>query len=333
MLQFHIQPESDIPASKQLFDQIQFAIASGQYPPSHRLPSTRQLATITGLHRNTVSKVYRQLEESGLVESMAGSGIYVKAHGHEGGQEELETPVLDRLDRAKNSIKKSIDDLLNLGCSVSQAKYLFLQEIEWRLRCSAKVLLSVPDRDLDAGQLMLEELEEALEIPVQLVTLEELPQVLERGQCGTVVSNRYFIREILEQIDPQNVRVIPIDIYDYRKELELVKNLPAEICLGIVSLSAGTLGIVETILHSLRGNDLLIMTAQINDTYKLGALVRSAHTIISDRVSFERVKQAVLEAREDLIRLPQVISSENYISTKSIEILKLELGLGGDLED
>ncbi len=332
MLQFHIQPDSDIPASRQLFDQIQFAIASGQYPPSHRLPSTRQLATITGLHRNTISKVYRQLEENGYVESIAGSGIYVKAHGHEGGKE-LETPILDRLDLAKNSIKKNIDELLALGCSLSQAKDFFSAEIEWRLRCSAKVLLSVPERDLDAGELMLKELEEALAIPVQLVTLEELPKVLEKGQCGTVVTNRYFITEVLQAINPDNVRVIPIDIYDYIKELEIVKNLPTEICLGIVSLSAGTLSVVETILHSLRGNDLLIMTAQIKDTYKLNALVRSAHTIISDRVSYEPVKKAVIEAREDLIRLPQVICSENYISTKSIELLKLELGLGGDLED
>ena len=32
----------------------------------------------TGLHRNTISKVYRQLETDGVVEAMAGSGIYVR---------------------------------------------------------------------------------------------------------------------------------------------------------------------------------------------------------------------------------------------------------------
>ena len=32
----------------------------------------------TGLHRNTISKVYRQLENDGVVEAMAGSGIYVR---------------------------------------------------------------------------------------------------------------------------------------------------------------------------------------------------------------------------------------------------------------
>ena len=77
-MRFHIQQESDIPASTQLYNQICFAIAARHYPPGHRLPSTRQLAMQTGLHRNTISKVYRQLETDGVVEAMAGSGIYVR---------------------------------------------------------------------------------------------------------------------------------------------------------------------------------------------------------------------------------------------------------------
>ena len=77
-MRFHIQQESDISASTQLYNQICFAIASRHYPPGHRLPSTRQLAMQTGLHRNTISKVYRQLETDGVVEAIAGSGIYVR---------------------------------------------------------------------------------------------------------------------------------------------------------------------------------------------------------------------------------------------------------------
>ena len=77
-MRFHIQQESDIPASTQLYNQICFAIAARYYPPGHRLPSTRQLAMQTGLHRNTISKVYRQLEMDGVVEAIAGSGIYVR---------------------------------------------------------------------------------------------------------------------------------------------------------------------------------------------------------------------------------------------------------------
>ena len=99
MVQFQIQADSEIPASNQLFNQIRFAIASRQFPPGHRLPSTRQLAMQTGLHRNTISKVYRQLEETGLVEAQAGSGIYVRAQGNEGGSTR-KSPILRTISRS-----------------------------------------------------------------------------------------------------------------------------------------------------------------------------------------------------------------------------------------
>ncbi|HEY9603134.1 GntR family transcriptional regulator [Allocoleopsis sp.] len=327
MVQYHIQPDSEIPASKQLFDQIQFAIASRQYPPGHRLPSTRQLAMLTGLHRNTISKVYRQLEETGLVESQAGSGIYVKEQGHEGGPQG-QASILRQYPEAYKIVQKSLDELLSQGCSLREARELFLSEIDWRLRCSARVLVTVPSRDLEAGKLMIREIEQSLGIPVELVPLEELSTALDQTNSGTVVTSRYFIGEVLETAAPKSVRVIPVDIHDYAQELEIVKDLPKDSCLGVVSLSAGTLGVASIIIHSLRGDELLLMTAQVDDTYKLHALVRAAQTIICDHASYDRVKAAISAARDDLIRPPKLIRSENYIGTKSINLLKRELGLG-----
>ncbi|MEC4986354.1 MAG: GntR family transcriptional regulator [Oscillatoria sp. PMC 1068.18] len=327
VVQFNIQPDSEIPASKQLFDQIQFAIASRQYPPGHRLPSTRQLAMITGLHRNTISKVYRQLEETGLVESQAGSGIYVKAQGHEGGTQ-VSSQLQNAYPEAQKLVQRSLDDLLARGCTLTQARELFLSEIDWRLRCSARVLVTVPSRDLGAGELMVQELEKSLGIPVQLVPMEELGKILAQTHSGTVVTSRYFIGEAEAIVAPKSVRVIPVDIYDYGKELELVKDLPKNNILGIVSLSDGILKVAEILVHSLRGDDLLVMTAQVSDIYKLNALVRSAQTIICDQASYAIVKQGIQTAKQDIIRPPDVICSENYIGSKSINLLKRELGLG-----
>ena len=325
MLQFNIQADSEIPASKQLLDQIQFAIASGQYPPGHRLPSTRQLAMITGLHRNTISKVYRQLEETGLVESLAGSGIYVKTPGYEDATPH--SPLLKQDSEAKRLIQTSISELLAQGCTLAQVRKLFLDEIDWRLRCSTQVFVTVPLRDIFAGELVYQELEQALDVPVELVALEALSPLLDKS-FATVVTIPYFIGEVLKVVPTTSARVMAIDIYDYAKELELVKRLPQQACLGIVSLSAPTLRVAESIVHSLRGDDLLIITAQASNVDRLNAVVRSAHTVISDPASYDLVKRAVLAAREDLIRPPEVIRSENYIGTRSIELLKQELGLG-----
>jgi GntR family transcriptional regulator len=322
MLKFQIQSDSDIPASQQLFEQIQFEIASGQYPHGHRLPSTRQLATMTGLHRNTISKVYQQLEEAGLVKSVAGSGIYVQAQGYESIADE-KFPVVGQ----NNLVKECIDELLDLGCTLTQIKELFLTEIDWRLRCRELVIVTVPTRDLKAGELMRQQLEHSLSIPVQLICLEELSSILQPNKFGTVITSRYFIKEVLEVVRSKSFRVFPVDIYDYAKELKLIAKLPQNACLGLVSLSEGTLTVAERIVNTQRGDEILVLTAPVGDRQRLKAIIRRAQMIISDPASYGAIEQAIAEVREDLMRRPQIICSENYISEKSINSLKRELDL------
>lgn len=326
MVQFHIQSDSDIPASTQLFNQIRFAIASRQYPPGHRLPSTRQLAMQTGLHRNTISKVYRQLEDLGIVDAQAGSGIYVRSQGDEGGTN-ANSPLFEQYPESHKLVQNSLDELLKQGCSLNQARELFLAEIDWRLRCSARVLVTAPQQDIGAGELMAKELEQALQTPVQLVPIEELERVLDQTRSGTVVTSRYFIGEAEKIAGPKSVRVIPVDIYDYSQEIQMITKLSAGSSVGLVSLSSGILRAAEVIVHSLMGDDILVLTAQSSDEYKLNAIVRAAATIICDQASFDDVKAAIQSARDDLIRAPQVLCCENYIGTKSINLLKRELGL------
>ena len=322
MLNFQIQLDSDVPASKQLFAQIQFAIASGQYPPAHRLPSTRQLAMITGLHRNTISKVYQQLEETGLVESIAGSGIYVKLHEREN-TVKSDSPVVASV----NTIKESIDRVLELGCTIEQIKELFIEEIDWRISCCDRVIVTVPRRDISAGEIMQQELKNSLACEVDLIELENLPQVLEKINFGTLVTNRYFIKEVLTIVPPNSFRVIPIDMYDFKKELELIKALPSQACLGIVSLSEGTLSVASSIVNSQRGDDLLVLTSSLSDRDRLRAVIRAAHTIIAGYTSYDLVKAEIVAMREDLIRVPDVIGTVSYIGEKSIRLLKRELGI------
>ncbi len=321
---FHIQPDGDVPASTQLLNQISFAIASRQFPPGYQLPSTRQLAMVTGLHRNTVNKVYGQLEELGFVEAQAGSGIYVKA---------LTPQASDRLahlsqyPQAQTLVQESIDRLLKLGCSLEQALSLFIAEIDWRLCCSAVVLVAAPAADLGVGELMSQELSQALEIPVQMVPLEELERVLDKTRTGTVVTSRYFLNQAQALATPYGVRVLSLDINEYEKEIEVVKTLPQDSCLGVVSLSTGILRVVGIISHSLRGEEILVLTAQLSDTARLRAVVRSAQTIITDQASFEAVKTTIHQMRADLIRPPQLLCSDSYIKPESLAQLKRELGL------
>lgn len=331
MVQFHIQSDSEIPASTQLFSQICFAIASKQFPPGFRLPSTRQLAMQTGLHRNTISKVYERLEDSGFVQAQVGSGIYVKALGQEPSQPDSDSEK----SRPSEIIEQMVDGFLQRGHSLQEVKALFLGIIQDRFQASEEVLVTVPERDSGAGQIIVQELTRSIKLPLKLVLLEELGQHLKPLKAATIVTVRYFVHEADGAIQtlaangdaPGSYRVIPIDIYNYSQELEMIKGLKEGSRLGLVSLSSGTLEVAEVMINSLRGDEIFVMSAPSQNRQKLNAVIRQSQLIISDQASCDVVKTAIEELSQDIIRIPKLICCENYIDPDSINLLKLELGL------
>ena len=326
-MRFHIQQESEIPASSQLYNQICFAIAARHYPPGHRLPSTRQLAMQTGLHRNTISKVYRQLETDGVVEAIAGSGIYVRDQQK---QRDLRTTSNIKNKGVKDidqEVRRSVDSLLNSGCTLQQTRDLFTQEINWRLRCGARVLVSTPKEDIGASMLIAEQLEPNLEVPVEVVPMEELENILENSKNGTVVTSRYFLQPLEELAKRHGVRAVALDLSDFKEELTILKEIKEGSCVGIVSISPGILRAAQVILHSMRGNELLLMTANPDVGSRLIALLRASSHVLCDSPSLPVVEHTLRQNRSQLIRRPQIHCSKKYLSDETIERLKKEIGL------
>ena len=62
---------------RQLYRALRGAILAGRARPGSRLPSTRWIATETGVSRNRVVIAYAQLLDEGYVTGRVGSGTYV----------------------------------------------------------------------------------------------------------------------------------------------------------------------------------------------------------------------------------------------------------------
>ncbi len=321
-MRFHIQQEIDIPSSTQLYNQICFAIAARYYPPGHRLPSTRQLAMQTGLHRNTISKVYRQLETDGVVEAIAGSGIYVRDN-------------LKKSFNSKNNLnttpdletKKAVDKLIKLGCTLQETRNLLTNEIDWRIKCGSRIIVSTPREDIGASMLIAEDLSPNINVPVEVVPMEELEKVLCNSNNGTIVTSRYFLQPLEKLAKQYRVRAIAVDLSDFQKELKIIKELKLGSCVGIVSISPGLLRAAEIIIHSMRGSDILIMTTISDNSSRLLALLKAANHIVCDGPSLSVIENTLLKNRSQFMRVPQIICAKNYLSIKTINHLKTEIGV------
>ena len=325
-MRFHIQSESDISASSQLYNQICFAIASRHYPPGHRLPSTRQLAMQTGLHRNTISKVYRQLETDGVVEAIAGSGIYVRDQLK---KKENRDSILSKNPKEDPSqeAKKAIDQLISIGCSLQEAKKLLTNEVDWRIKCGAKVFVSTPREDIGASMLIAEDLAPRLNIPVEVIPMEELEKVLCNANNGTLVTSRYFLQPLEKIAKKYGIRAVAVDLSDFQKELKMLTELKTGSCVGIVSISPGLLRAAEVILHSIRGNDILLMTANPENSSRLLALLRNTNHVLCDGPSLSAVENTLTKNRSQLMRMPNIHCAANYLTKETINQLKKEIGI------
>jgi GntR family transcriptional regulator len=322
MIQFFIQTDSEISPSTQLFDQLSFAITTSAYANGEQLPSTRQLAQWTGLHRNTINKVYQQLKKAGLAEAKGGAGIYAATPKQES----------QSLDLSVQVVRQAIDRLLNLGYSLPVVREIFNTELSWRLNCNAKLLVISGKEDPGIGQIMASELEQALNIPIQTIAIEDLSDTLDRliqaDNALTVVTNRYFAEVVHRVVGDRPIRIFTVDIYNYNQEINRIKQLPLGSSVGLVSVSTGILRFAESLIHSIR-QDILIISTLPQDTYRLRSTINTVDLlIVGHSAELDTLLKQAIDYGER-IRPLEVMYSVNYIALDSIRLLKLELGIEG----
>jgi len=77
---FHVDPASAKPVYQQLIDQVKLAIAGRRLRPGDQLPTVRDLAVQLRVNRNTVARVYSELEREGVLYTRTGHGTFVSEH-------------------------------------------------------------------------------------------------------------------------------------------------------------------------------------------------------------------------------------------------------------
>src|ERR1700727_2314755 len=79
MLPLHLQPESHIPLYVQLRDQLRALVHAGDLRHGDRIPASRELAIMLGVHRTTVANAYAELESEGLIQGHVGRGTFIRS--------------------------------------------------------------------------------------------------------------------------------------------------------------------------------------------------------------------------------------------------------------
>ena len=98
-MKLHLNFQSPLPLYQQIAQQVAVQIASGGYPAGRQLPTVRELAAELGIHFNTVSRAYQQLEEQGWTSSQPGRGTFVLPQASRRTERAQRLDLLDTLTR------------------------------------------------------------------------------------------------------------------------------------------------------------------------------------------------------------------------------------------
>jgi DNA-binding transcriptional regulator YhcF (GntR family) len=177
----------EVPLREQLITQVILGILSRQMLPGERLPSTRELARRFGIHPNTASSAFRELEHEGWLEFRHGSGVFVS----------------NARPTTRLSAEMTVDQLI--GELVAKARKIGAPSALVRARLQrwlsfeppARWLLIEPDPEL--GKIVTAEMESNLALPVAACTPDEYSnaKLLERSIPVTLPSKAAMVRELL----------------------------------------------------------------------------------------------------------------------------------------
>jgi len=85
------------PPYEQVRRQVTALVDAGELRPGDRLPPVRRLAEDLGLAANTVARAYRELEQSGVIETRGRAGSFVSGEGAERAAREAAHAFVDQL--------------------------------------------------------------------------------------------------------------------------------------------------------------------------------------------------------------------------------------------
>jgi DNA-binding transcriptional regulator YhcF (GntR family) len=268
-MELRVEKKSEIPVCQQLAEQIIFSIATQKLKPGEALPSVRELARRLKIHRNTVSRVYRDLKRRAWLSGLRGGRVVVRERG---GQVQPASP-------------RDLDDLINITIRGAREQGHSLQDLRERVR--ARLLAQPPDRILVIEQeaalrsLLQREIAAVTATPVEGCSLADLAKDRGLAVGALTVAAQYAVGEV-DALLPRELPAIPLTFSSTDEQIGLLRNLKHPSVIAIVSISAIFRKMAESLLapaagqrHTLRGFSFPLPNA---------AILKAADLVFADSI-------------------------------------------------
>ena len=296
-MDLRINSKSHVPVHVQLEGQIKHLILMGNFEVGSRLPSIRAMAGFLRVNRNTVARVFSDLEREGYVESRRGSGVYVVR------------PPVDEEEAKRHEVLERVMDLTAArGIPIEELAYALLARGGVRPQEKTPILFVECTREeLDQFS---DELEEQLPVEVESVLLEDLAERVSGEQdlpWRMAVTTFFHIHEVQDIVEPRGIEAVALlaeaNIESLRRLTELPEGTPVAVvgwgrtCMENLSRSIEGAGLdhlrfvqvyvdeqTDEVLETLEGVDAVVCASITARKLREIGISRALDIIEEDRV-------------------------------------------------
>ncbi len=301
-MDFALNRRGGVPLHDQLLAQLEMKILGGHIAPGERLPSVRVLARRLGLHANTVSAAYRDLERAGHVELRRGAGVFVRSGSPASVEDACELDGMVRL---------ALSAAFRKGYSGPEIR----TAVERWLRAAPAERVVVVDPRTETLELVAHEIRTALCVPAAGCTLEQLEREPDLLSGALALALPYHVAKVSRLARGAPLETIHVE--PSAADRQRIAALAAGAVVLVVSRSPILLQFAAALVGGLRGDEVLAETCLASRRAEWLRLLPAADVVFADALAApevraagpRRLRELRLVSDEDLERVRQVLGA------------------------
>lgn len=262
MVSIELSRKSGIPLYVQLKERIRQQVESGSWTPGFKLPTERELSTLLGVSRNTVSQAYRELENEGILISLQGKGTFVS-------EADATSLSASRIHRLEEILEVAITHALREGfsCEEFSSKALELALHKQELLNRVKIVFIECNRE--QVDYFSKKLELGSGVTIAPLVVDELragsAQVRNTLNDADIIVTTFFHEAEVRRAVGADKRVVAVALDPQLETVVKIARVPKSKRLGLVCISTN---FAEKVKNSIceAGIDHVPLVATLSDT-------------------------------------------------------------------